>query len=225
MITFILQTMDPSNSVLRRSCSQSSMVALKELVRVFPMVALNDTATRLAVGDAIAEIKNASIRVYDMQSMAIIKVLDASGPLGLPTLLGGASDTAVAAAISALSFALDGEGLVAFSENGLMIRWWSLGSVWWEKISRNLTPVQCTKLIFVPPWEDFSPNSTRSSIMASVISNDGQVNLQESKKVSTEINSMKLLVHHLDLSYRLEWVRERKVKLTQHGRELGIFQL
>lgn len=225
VITFILQTMDPSNSVLRRSCSQSSMVALKELVRVFPMVALNDTATRLAVGDAIAEIKNASIRVYDMQSMAIIKVLDASGPLGLPTLLGGASDTAVAAAISALSFALDGEGLVAFSENGLMIRWWSLGSVWWEKISRNLTPVQCTKLIFVPPWEDFSPNSTRSSIMASVISNDGQVNLQESKKVSTEINSMKLLVHHLDLSYRLEWVRERKVKLTQHGRELGIFQL
>ena len=137
MVTFILQTMDPSNSVLRRSCTQSSMAALKELVRVFPMVALNDTATRLAIGDAIAEIKNASIRVYDMQryylynctlliavflkivliafvfcvhcSMAKIKVLDASGPLGLPTLLRGASDTAVTTAISALSFALDGE--------------------------------------------------------------------------------------------------------------------
>ncbi|XP_027183122.1 WD repeat-containing protein 7 isoform X1 [Coffea eugenioides] len=225
VVTFILQTMDPSNSVLRRSCTQSSMAALKELVRVFPMVALNDTATRLAVGDAIAEIKNASIRVYDMQSMAKIKVLDASGPLGLPTLLRGASDTAVTTAISALSFALDGEGLVAFSENGLMIRWWSLGSVWWEKISRNLTPVQCTKVIFVPPWEGFSPNSSRSSIMASVTSNDGQVNLQESKKASTEIDSVKLLVHHLDLSYRLEWVGERKVKLMQHGRELGIFQL
>ncbi|KAL3498909.1 hypothetical protein ACH5RR_041641 [Cinchona calisaya] len=229
VVTFILQTMDTSNSVMRRNCIPSSMAALKELVRVFPMVALNDTSTRLAVGDAIAEIKNASIRVYDMQSMAKIKVLDASGPLGLPTLLGGASETAVTTAISALSFALDGEGLVAFSENGLMIRWWSLGSVWWEKLSRNLTPVQCTKLIFVPPWEGFSPNSTRSSIMASVISNDGlsssQFLSQDNKKTSSESDTLKLLIHHLDLSYRLEWVGERKVKLLQHGRELGIFQL
>ncbi|CAI9094174.1 OLC1v1029867C2 [Oldenlandia corymbosa var. corymbosa] len=178
VVTFILLTMDPSNSVMRRSCLQSSMSALRELVRVFPMVALNDASTRLAVGDAIAEIKNASIRVYDMQSMVKIKVLDASGPPGLPTLLGGASETAVTTAISALSFSQDGEGLVAFSENVLMIRWWSLGSVWWEKLSRNLTPVQCTKLIFVPPWEGFSPTSTRSSIMASAISNDAQVNLQ-----------------------------------------------
>lgn len=66
------------------------------------------------------------------------------------------------------------QGLVAFSENGLMIRWWSLGSVWWEKLSRNLVPVQCTKLIFVPPWEGFAPSSTRSSIMASALSDDGQ---------------------------------------------------
>lgn len=57
-----------------------------------------------------------------------------------------------------------------------MIRWWSLGSVWWEKLSRNLVPVQCSKLIFVPPWEGFSPNSTRSSIMASVLRDDGQAN-------------------------------------------------
>lgn len=68
------------------------------------------------------------------------------------------------------------QGLVAFSENGLMIRWWSLGSVWWEKISRNLTPVQCTKLIFVPPWEGFSPSSTRSSIMANVMLDADQSN-------------------------------------------------
>lgn len=68
------------------------------------------------------------------------------------------------------------QGLVAFSENGLMIRWWSLGSVWWEKLSRNPVPVQCTKLIFVPPWDGFSPNSTRSSIMASALDNDRQAN-------------------------------------------------
>lgn len=70
------------------------------------------------------------------------------------------------------------QGLVAFSEHGLMIRWWSLESVWWEKISRNLVPVHCTKLIFVPPWEGFSPNSTRSSIMASVASNEKLTYLQ-----------------------------------------------
>jgi hypothetical protein len=43
------------------------MTALKEMVRAFPMVALNDTSTRLAVGDAIGEINNATISVYDMQ--------------------------------------------------------------------------------------------------------------------------------------------------------------
>lgn len=67
------------------------------------------------------------------------------------------------------------QGLVAFSENGLMIRWWSLGSGWWEKLSKSLVPVQCTKLIFLPPWEGFSPNSSRSSIMASIIGHDNQV--------------------------------------------------
>ena len=67
MVNFILQTMDPSNSVLHNTCFQSSVAALKEVVRVFPMVALNETSTRLAVGDAVGEINNASIRVYDMQ--------------------------------------------------------------------------------------------------------------------------------------------------------------
>jgi hypothetical protein len=70
------------------------------------------------------------------------------------------------------------QGLVAFSEHGLMIRWWSLGSVWWEKLSRNLAPVQCTKVIFVPPWEGFSPNSSRSSIIANILGHDSQVNMQ-----------------------------------------------
>lgn len=43
------------------------MAALKEVVHVFPMVSLNDSWTRLAVGDVIGEIKSASIRVYDLQ--------------------------------------------------------------------------------------------------------------------------------------------------------------
>lgn len=75
-----------------------------------------------------------------------------------------------------MSFKL--QGLVAFSMHGLMIRWWSLGSAWWEKLSRNLAHVQCTKLIFVPPWEGMSPNSSRTSIMASVLGHDVQGNSQ-----------------------------------------------
>ncbi|GFP88939.1 WD repeat-containing protein 7 [Phtheirospermum japonicum] len=212
---FILQTMDPGNSTMRRSCLQSSMTALKEVVRVFPMTALNDTSTRLAVGDAIGEISSAIVRVYDMQS----------GPPGLPNLLGGTFEKAMTTAISALSFSPDGEGIVAFSENGLMIRWWSLGSVWWEKLSRSLVPVQCTKVIFVPPWEGFSPTYTRSSIMANVLHDDGQANSPGNNKASTEMERLKLLIHNLDLSYRLEWVGDRKVKLSQHSLELGTFQL
>ncbi|GAA0149740.1 hypothetical protein LIER_08845 [Lithospermum erythrorhizon] len=112
--------------------------------------------------------------------MTIVKILDASGPPGLPSILGGASGTGRTTAISALAFSPDGEGLVAFSETGLMIRWWSLGSVWWDKLSRNLTAVQCTKLIFVPPWEGFSSNPFRSSIMATVTDSAGEINSEVS---------------------------------------------
>ncbi|KAL4565491.1 hypothetical protein LXL04_029589 [Taraxacum kok-saghyz] len=226
VVSFILQTMDPGNMAMRRSCLQNSMATLREIVRVFPMVALNDSSTRLAVGDAIGDINKAIIRVYDMQSMTKIKILDASGPPGLPTLLGGtgASDTTANTAISVLSFSPDGEGLVAFSEHGLMIRWWSLGSMWWEKLSRNLVPVQCTKLIFVPPWEGFSPTSTRSSVMASVMGNGKQFSQDNFKEVS-EMERLKNLLHNLDLSYRLEWVSGRQVLLKRHGQELGTFQL
>lgn len=61
-----------------------------------------------------------------------------------------------------------------------MIRWWSysLGSVWWEKLNRNLVPVQCMKLIFVPPWEGFLPNASRSSLIESVFSKEGDANSQ-----------------------------------------------
>lgn len=67
VVNFILQTMDPGNSAMRRNCLQNSMATLKEVVRVFPMVALNDSSTRLAVGDAIGHINKAIIRVYEMQ--------------------------------------------------------------------------------------------------------------------------------------------------------------
>lgn len=50
-----------------------------------------------------------------------------------------------------------------------MIRWWSLGTAWWERLSRSLDPIQCTKLIYVPPWEEFSPNSARLSIMSNIL--------------------------------------------------------
>ncbi|XP_071730708.1 uncharacterized protein [Rutidosis leptorrhynchoides] len=225
VVNFILQTMDPGNMAMRKSCLQNSMATLKEVVRVFPMVALNDSSTRLAVGDAIGDINKVIIRVYEMQSMTKIKILDAAGPPGLPTLLGGASEMTVNTAISVLSFSPDGEGLIAFSEHGLMIRWWSLGSMWWEKISRNLVPpVHCTKLIFVPPWEGFSPTSTRSSVMANVMGNGKQFSQDNSRDLS-ETERLKLLLHNLDLSYRLEWDTGRKVLLKRHGQELGTFQL
>ncbi|KAK7399165.1 hypothetical protein VNO78_10341 [Psophocarpus tetragonolobus] len=226
VVNFILQTIDPSNSVMRKACFQSSMTTFKEVVRVYPMVAVNDSWTKLAVGDVIGEINNASIRVYDMQSVTMIKVLDASGPPGLPTLLpASTSGTMLTTAISALSFSPDGEGLVAFTEHGLLIRWWSLGSFWWEKLSRNFVPVQCTKLIFVPPWEGFSPNSSRSSIMANILDTDKQLNFQDNTRDSNHVDSPKQLLHNLDLSYRLEWAEGRKVILTRHGHELGTFQL
>ncbi|KAL4333613.1 hypothetical protein GQ457_07G008100 [Hibiscus cannabinus] len=224
VVNFILQTMDPGNSVMRKTCLQCSMTTLREVIRVFPMVTMNESSTKLAFGDAIGEINNASIRVYDMQSVTKIKVLDASGPPGLPSVLLGAPEMSVTTVISALSFSPDGEGLVAFSEHGLMIRWWSLGTVWWEKLSRNFVPVQCTKVIFIPPGEGFSPKTLRSSIMGSVLGHSTDTNSPESAAKSYS-DGLKLLIHNLDLSYRLQWVGKRKVLLTRNGLEIGNFPL
>ncbi|XP_020583886.1 uncharacterized protein LOC110026981 [Phalaenopsis equestris] len=225
VVNYVLQTMDPSNVVMRKACLKSSILALKEIARVLPMVALNDSSTRLASGDAIGDIRNVTIRVYDLESVTKIKILDASAPLGLPSLLEGTSNTGMTTAISALIFSPDEEGLVAFSENGLLLRWWSLGTPWWEKLSRNLPLVQCTKLIFVPPWEGFSPNTSRSSIMANIVSADRLANSEEKSEELDEADRIRLLLHNLDLSYRLQWVGGRTVLLTRHGQELGTFPL
>ncbi|THU52515.1 hypothetical protein C4D60_Mb10t04790 [Musa balbisiana] len=224
VVHYILQTMDPGNLVMRKACLNSSMIALREVARVFPMIALNETSTRLAVGDAIGDISTATIRVYDIDSVSKIKVLDASGPPGLPSLLEESSKSRITTVITALTFSPDGEGLVAFSENGLMIRWWSLGTAWWEKLSRSLVPVQCTKLIFVPP-EGFSPSSSRSSMIATIIGNDKRGNSPDKIKELDDADVLKLLTHSLDLSYRLQWVGGKKVALIRHGQELGTFQL
>uniref|UniRef100_A0ACD5WWE4 Uncharacterized protein n=1 Tax=Avena sativa TaxID=4498 RepID=A0ACD5WWE4_AVESA len=215
-ISYILHTMDPSNLIMRKACIISSMMALREIARVFPMVALNESMTRLAVGDAIGEIHSATIRVYDIESVTKIRILDACGPPGLPSFLEGPSDTATTILITALSFSPDGEGLVAFSENGLMIRWWSLGSAWWERLSRSLTPIQCTKLIYVPPWEGFSPNSARLSIISNILEHDKHVNPETKTRELDEADHLKLLLHNLDLSYRLHWIGGKAIKLTRH---------
>ncbi|AQL03669.1 Transducin/WD40 repeat-like superfamily protein [Zea mays] len=220
-INYILHTMDPSNLIMRKACIISSMMALREMARVFPMVALNESMTKLAVGDAIGEIYDGTIRVYDIESVTKIRILDASGPPGLPSLLAGSSNRTTTILISVLSFSPDGEGLVAFSENGLMIRWWSLGSAWWERLSRSLTPIQCTKLIYVPPWEGFSPNSARLSIISSILDDKPG----RSEKELGEADNLKLLLHNLDLSYRLHWIGGKTIKLTRHGQDLGTFQL
>jgi hypothetical protein len=48
---------------------------------------------------------------------------------------------------------------------------------------------------------------------------------QKTKKDLDEADNLKLLLHNLDLSYRLYWVGGKTVKLTRHTQELGIFQL
>ena len=40
-----------------------------------------------------------------------------------------------------------------------------------------------------------------------------------------EADNLKLLLRNLDLSYRLQWVGQKTIKLIRHGQELGTFQL
>ncbi|MQL98101.1 hypothetical protein Taro_030809, partial [Colocasia esculenta] len=53
VVNYVLQTMDHGNLVMRKVCIHSSMAMLREVARVFPMVALNERASRLAMGDAV----------------------------------------------------------------------------------------------------------------------------------------------------------------------------
>ncbi|KAJ6714412.1 hypothetical protein OIU85_025966 [Salix viminalis] len=48
---------------------------------------------------------------------------------------------------------------------------------------------------------------------------------EEKARDSTYADSLKLLIHNLDLSYQLQWVGKRKVLLSRHGLELGTFPL
>lgn len=59
--------MDPTNLVMRKACVATSVIALREIARVVPMVSLNESMTRLAVGDAIGDVSKTSIHVYDME--------------------------------------------------------------------------------------------------------------------------------------------------------------
>lgn len=67
VVNFILQIMELSNSVMRKTFQQTSMNALREVAHSFPMVAMNETGSRLAIGEVIGGIKSTSIRVYDLQ--------------------------------------------------------------------------------------------------------------------------------------------------------------
>lgn len=224
VINYILQTIDTGNSVLRKFCLQSSMAVLREMVRAFPMVALNQSYTRLAVGDAVGDIRTLSIQVYDLQSVTKLKILDASGPPGFESLLSGDIAMSTTGGISALSFSPDGEGLVAFSHHGLMLRWWSLEAAWWEKLSRSTVPVQYTKLILVPPSADISPESSRASIMANSMVCSSADETHNRERGMTD-GHMKITAQKIELSYRLEWKPGKKVVLLQHGKEFGLFQL
>lgn len=59
--------MDPSNLIMRKACLKSSVLALKEIARVLPMVALNESSTRLAIGDAVGDIRKVTIHIYDLE--------------------------------------------------------------------------------------------------------------------------------------------------------------
>eukprot|EP00250_Pteridium_aquilinum_P014398 c21963_g1_i1 orf=61-4728(+) len=220
VMSIILQAMNTG-----KHCHQTAMAAVREMVRVYPMVALHQSSGKLAVGDAAGDVHSLAIHVYDLNSASKIRVLDASGPPGHPALLvnDGAINTG---GISALAFSEDGDGVVAFSQHGLMIRWWSLSTIWWEKLSRVNTPLQCNKLVLVPPWSGFSPKSSRSSIMAT-ISNTSEMEqtYEESKCYQHEDTAARANSQNIDLSFRLEWKSGKKILLLHHGQQLGVFQL
>lgn len=72
-------------------------------------------------------------------SVTKMKVLDASGPPGFPSLLGGASDTTITTAISALSFSPDGEVCFNDTTTPYQVTWFSymglkLRTLWFKTI-------------------------------------------------------------------------------------------
>ncbi|XP_024521936.1 uncharacterized protein LOC9643384 isoform X1 [Selaginella moellendorffii] len=220
IVSLAVRLLDPADSLQRRHNFPIIMEVIKEMSQAFPMVALyhpvaQSAAGKLAVGDPVGDIRSLRIHVYDLYSASIMKVLDASGPPGHPALSPSARSSTRTLGITALSFSNDGEGLVAFSHQGLILRWWSVGAAWWDKLSRSTVPVQCTKLVLLPPSPGFSPKSSSTSIIGNL---SGSKNVEEVEEESESEET-------IDLSFRLHWKSDRIVILSRGNHQVGVFQL
>eukprot|EP00850_Spirogloea_muscicola_P009149 SM000050S17074 [mRNA] locus=s50:671217:677504:- [translate_table: standard] len=260
MVIVLLHTMDPGNPLLRRTCIQSAMAVVMELVRNLPMVAFHrggggtsgasgasagGGSPRLAIGDALGDISCLGIHIYDLRSVSKVRILDASGPPGHPGLMGlataagsnhhagGGSLQAVTlgnlGGISAVAFLGDGEGLIAFSQRGMVLRWWSLGANWWQKLNRGVVTVQCTKMVLVPPLPGLSQASFPSLIGTLTESECGEPQSPTARRLSQSLASggaspLQLALQTLDLSFRLEWRPvDRRIALHHQGKEVKNF--
>eukprot|EP00850_Spirogloea_muscicola_P021217 SM000241S08506 [mRNA] locus=s241:23861:30392:+ [translate_table: standard] len=256
IVSVLLHTMDPGNPMLRRTCLQSAMAVVMELVRNLPMVAFHrggggtggasgtsagGGSPRLAVGDALGDISCLGIHIYDLRSVSKVRILDASGPPGHPGLMGlgtaagsnhhagGGSLQAITlvnlGGISAVAFLGDGEGLIAFSQRGMVLRWWSLGANWWQKLNRGVVTVQCTKMVLVPPLPGLSQASFPSLIGTLTESECGEPQSPTARRLSQSLASggaspLQLALQTLDLSFRLEWRPvDRRIALHHQGKE------
>jgi hypothetical protein len=49
-----------------KHCHETAMAAVKEMVRVYPMVALHQASGKLGVGDVAGDVHSLAIHVYDI---------------------------------------------------------------------------------------------------------------------------------------------------------------
>lgn len=67
VMSIILQAMNAG-----KHCHQTAMAAVREMVRVYPLVALHQSSGKLAVGDAAGDVHSMAIHIYDLNRSFLI---------------------------------------------------------------------------------------------------------------------------------------------------------
>mmetsp|Transcript_8231 Transcript_8231/g.19901 ORF Transcript_8231/g.19901 Transcript_8231/m.19901 type:complete len:468 (-) Transcript_8231:87-1490(-) len=106
IVEAILRPLDPSLPKLREGCLQAGTLALRELVKRYPMAAFHQTSQKLGIGTVTGV-----VLIYDLRTATKWRILQGHN-----------------GAVSAVAFAAGGDLVASFSAADSTLRWWQAGS-------------------------------------------------------------------------------------------------
>eukprot|EP00803_Ostreobium_quekettii_P001588 evm.model.scf_7.19 EVM.evm.TU.scf_7.19 scf_7:143388-159187(+) len=214
LTSVLMKALEPGQHSLRKSCYRGVTSLLAELCSLFPMLATNRAANRLALGNVVSTPltpsrgKHKSDATRGLEAIAIYDLNTGHKKkcLSMGTALQQAAQHLKAAAsgeevtedgtpglgIAAVCFRQDGDVCAAYCPEATMLCVWDLRVSWGKKLSRGPTVIDPVKVVQLPPEVDVPRPGPGAQT---------------------------------DLAYRLSWQDANQVALHHGGRLLGVIEL